>query len=276
MSGTPAADAAPRPDDIASQIDGAPATARDLEAMALANFGHYTSTRVSDGRIKGLPLHVARLRRDCRIVFDTDLDTDRVLELARRAIDDRTGEFGLRITVFDPALGVRRVSGEARPRIMVTLRPADLTPPAPITAKSFPFVRDTAVVKHIGLFSQFHYRRQASLAGFDDAIFVERDARVSEGATWNLGFVHPDDSVVWPDAPVLPGVTMLLLQRLYPAMRSAPVHLGNLGTMRAAFATNASFGVRPISRIDGFEYPESDPVIDRLRRAYADLPGDTL
>lgn len=39
-------------------------------------------------------------------------------------------------------------------------------------------------------------------------LFVGRDGCVSEGSTWNVGFVDQDGTVVWPRADVLPGVTM--------------------------------------------------------------------
>ncbi len=261
---------------MTSYVNGAPASVEQLQALSLSNFGHYTSMRIEGGRAKGLGIHLGRLRRDCRLVFGTQLDTEKVVEYMRQAVAGRAGDLALRVTVFDPALGLIRVAGETDPHVMVTVREARSGPWPPLSAKSFRFVRDTAEVKHIGLFSQFHYRRQATLAGFDDAIFVERDARLSEGATWNLGFVARNGDLLWPDAPVLPGVTMQLLQRALPKMQTLPISLGNLGEMRAAFATNAGFGVRPISRIDGFDYPPDDPGITAVQEAYDALPGQSL
>lgn len=259
-----------------SLLNGQPADANTLATLALTNFGHFTSMRVDNGRVKGLGLHLGRLRRDCRIVFGADLDTARTLEYMRQAVAGTTGSVALRVTVFDPTLGLARISGSTDPHILVSVRPASPGPWAPFTAKTFPFVRDTAAVKHVGLFSQFHYRRQATMAGFDDAIFVESDARVSEGATWNLGFVGRDGTIVWPDAAVLPGVTMLLLQRALPTAHTLPVSLGNLGEMRAAFATNAGFGVRPIKRIDAFGYTDTHPTLLTLQEAYEAIPGESL
>lgn len=261
---------------MTSLLDGAPADESTLETLALTNFGHFTSMRVENGEVKGLALHLGRLRRDCRLIFGADLDTERVREHMRQAVAGRSEPLALRVTVFDPALGLTRITGPADPHVLVSARPARSGPWAAFTAKTFQYSRDTAVVKHTGLFSQFHYRRQATLVGFDDAIFVERDARVSEGATWNLGFVRRDGRIVWPDAPVLPGVTMLLLQRAVPASETAVVSFGVINEMRAAFATNSGFGVRAISRIDAFYYAENDPAISALQEAYDAIPGDVL
>ncbi|MFF3620342.1 aminotransferase class IV [Streptomyces sp. NPDC002467] len=150
-------------------------------------------------------------------------------------------------------------------------------PPPPLTAKTFTFTRDNAAVKHIGLHPQLRLRRDAQLAGFDDAVFVESDGRISEGGTWNLGFVSQDGTVIWPDAPVLPGTTMLLLQSLdAPKQITAPVRLADVPNMAAAFATNTTVGVRAVSSLDGVQFPPDHPTLTALRDAYIAIPGERL
>ncbi|MEU6009883.1 aminotransferase class IV [Streptomyces sp. NPDC047453] len=74
-----------------------------------------------------------------------------------------------------------------------------------------------------------------------------RTGLVSEGGTWNLGFVDQDGTVIWPDTPVLPGTTMLLLQSLgTPKQITAPVRIDDVPNMAAAFATNTTIGVRSV------------------------------
>ncbi|MGW4808065.1 aminotransferase class IV family protein [Kitasatospora sp. NPDC004272] len=257
-----------------AELNGAPISQDDIQTLALTNFGHFTSMRVADGAIRGLTLHLERLVRDCRLVFDTDLDTDRLRAYIRRAVEQKSGIFTVRVTVFDPALEMGHPGSDAHPQILVTTRPGGEMPPPPLTAKTFPFTRDAAAVKHIGLFSQLRLRRAAQRAGFDDAVFVEPDGTVSEGGTWNLGFVTQSGGVVWPQAPVLPGVTMKLLQDSHDQWTTAPVALSDLPQMRAAFATNTSIGVRSISAIDGTEFAVDDPTLDTLRKLYAELAGE--
>ncbi|MEV5352342.1 aminotransferase class IV [Streptomyces sp. NPDC052693] len=101
-----------------------------------------------------------------------------------------------------------------------------------------------------------HVPEDAQLAGFDEAVFVEPDGRISEGGTWNLGFVDQDGTVIWPEAPVLPGTTMLLLRGLDTAKQiTARVRLTDVHNMAAAFATNVPIGVRSASALDGVQFP---------------------
>ena len=47
-----------------TRLDGTPATADDLSALALYNYGHFTALRVEHGRVRGLALHLRRLADD--------------------------------------------------------------------------------------------------------------------------------------------------------------------------------------------------------------------
>ena len=259
------------------EINGSPATARDLERLGLTNYGHFTSMRVEeDGGVRGLSLHMARLSRDCKIVFGAELDTDRVLGYVRQAVNQHTGAFTVRVTIFDPDLTMGNISDPAEPQVLVTTRPAGQMLAPPLTAKTFNFSRDLPLVKHIGLFSQMQLRRAAQISGFDDAIFVEADGRVCEGATWNLGFIDCDGVVVWPDAPALPGVTMRLLQIAHADAVKIPVTRVMLSDMRAAFATNVSIGVRTIKAIDDVRFSTDDSTLDLMRKIYSELPSERL
>ncbi|MDT0447698.1 aminotransferase class IV family protein [Streptomyces hesseae] len=260
-----------------AELNGNPVTLDDLQTLALTNYGHFTTMRMEDGTVRGLSLHLDRLVRDCRIVFGVELDRQRTLNHIRQAADGVTGVAALRVTVFDPALDLTRPSAAQNPHILVNVRPAGALTPPPLTAKTFTFTRDNAEVKHIGIHPQLKLRRDAQLAGFDDAVFVEPDGRVSEGATWNLGFVDQQGTVIWPAAPALPGTTMLLLQSLdTPKQITAQVRLTDVPGMAAAFATNVSIGVRTVSALDDVRFPQDHPVLAALRDAYAGIPGERL
>ena len=267
-----------------AELDGGPVTPEALQALALTNVGHFTSMRVDDGRVRGLSLHLARLARDCRTVFAADLDPQHVLDLVRRAVNGGPGRCGrpgssvvVRVTVFDPALDLGRPGAAATPHVLVTTRPAPpaASPPRPpLRVRSCVFRRELPTVKHTGVFAALHQRSVAQRAGFDDALFTDPAGAVSEGPTWNIGFCD-GDGVVWPEADVLPGVTMALLQQACEHAVS-PVALDALGRMRAAFIVNAAVGVRPVGTVDGADLPVDHPVLDLLARAYAAVPGDPL
>jgi branched-subunit amino acid aminotransferase/4-amino-4-deoxychorismate lyase len=261
-----------------AELDGEPVAPEALQALALTNVGHFTSMRVDDGRVRGLSLHLARLVRDCRTVFAADLDPQHVLDLVRWAVrgghDGRVSSVVVRVTVFDPALEIGRPGAAATPHVLVTTRPAPPAVPPPLRVRSCVFRRELPEVKHIGLFAALHQRRVAQRAGFDDALFTDPAGAVSEGPTWNIGFCD-GNGVVWPEADVLPGVTMALLQQACEHTVS-PVTLKALGRMRAAFAVNAAVGVRPVGAVDGAALPVDHPGLDALARAYAAVPGDPL
>jgi branched-subunit amino acid aminotransferase/4-amino-4-deoxychorismate lyase len=258
-----------------AELDGAPVTAEELQALALINYGHFTSMRVDDQHIRGLSHHLERLVRDCRVIFAAELDRDRVRELIRQAIADRPGAFVTRVTVYDPALELGHPGAAAEPHILVTTRPAPSLPTSPLRVQSARYTRDLPEIKHIGLFGALWHRRNAQLNGFDDAIFADTEGYISEGATWNIGFFD-GDQVIWPNAEVLPGVTMRLLQQVHDRTSLAPVNLRDLPRMEAAFATNTSIGVRAISAIDDVEFPEEHPIFETLRKEYEEIPGESL
>ncbi|WP_018680916.1 aminotransferase class IV [Actinokineospora enzanensis] len=265
-----------------SELDGAPVTVDRLQVLAMYNYGHFTTMRVEDGRVRGLPLHLDRLSHDARAVFDADIDPDRVLAYVRQAVGGRTGAVVVRVTVYDPALDLGHPGAEAHPHILVTTRPAPNLPLSPLTVQLVQHARDSPAVKHVGLFGTVRCRRAAQRAGFDDVVFTGPDGVISEGATWNLGVVDPN-GVRWPSAPALPGVTMALLQQVdtIPGV-VAPVTVDDLRTAQAVFATNAAFGVRPIALVADetgtarFTGVPAHPTVDALAAAYAEIKGDEL
>lgn len=256
-----------------AQLDGRPADPDELAALALVNYGHFTSLRIEGGRVRGLELHLQRLVCDCRALFDADLDPERVRFLLRRAVID-TSAVVARVTVFDPRLPLAQPAAHAEPHILVTVRPA---PPAPALAMSVAvadYARESPQVKHTGLFETVRLRRDAQRAGFDDVLFA-RGGQISEGATWNVGFFD-GESVLWPSTPALPGVTAALLDKAHARHSTLPVRLVDLPGLAAAFATNAVVGVRAIRRIGEAAFPDAHPVIRELQDEYAAIPAQAL
>lgn len=258
------------------ELDGKPVTPAELMPLALANFGHFTSMRVeADGTVRGFGLHLERLHRDCRATFGVGLDVDEVRTYVRRFVAEAQSPLALRVTVYDPELTIGAVGLPAHPRVLVTGTATGDMPTTPLRLKTYQFTRDAAEIKHTGLWSQLRRRREARLEGFDDALFVEPDLSVSEGATWTVGFIDADDRVIWPEAPTLPGTTMQLLQQVHES-RTAVVKVGALPHMRAVFASNVSIGVRPVSHIDDVEFGTDHPLLATLRSSYASIPGEVI
>ncbi|WP_248964054.1 aminotransferase class IV family protein [Sphaerisporangium perillae] len=261
-----------------TELNGRPVTPGELAALALYNYGHFTTMRVEEMRVRGLSLHLDRLLADCRILHGVDLDLDRVRHLVRRAAASAPSPVIVRVTVFDPEFDRAHPAAKARPEILVGTRPvpAGQAPPALGVVE---YERDMPEVKHSGLFGPLLHRRFAQINGYDDVLFVNRRAQVTEGPTWNIGFVR-NGGVVWPESDHLNGVTMRLLddalRRAGIPSRTTEVDTDDLASMGSAFITDAAFGPRPVRSIEGVELSLDEPILTTLRREYAAIPGDPL
>lgn len=258
-----------------AELNGTPVAPEALQALGLLNYGHFTSIRVDDQSVRGLSHHLDRLVHDCRILFGAELDRARIRHFIRNAIAGKAGSFVVRVTLFDPAMELGQPSASGTPSVLVTTRPAGRLPATPIRVRTASYSRDLPEVKHIGLFGAVLDRRNAQLNGFDDALFVDDASFVSEGTTWNVGFFD-GERVVWPSAPVLAGVTMRLLKQVHEHTVTIPVHIKDIPRMEAAFATNTTIGVRPITAINAHSLPGDHPIFQTLQKEYEEIPAERL
>jgi branched-subunit amino acid aminotransferase/4-amino-4-deoxychorismate lyase len=252
------------------EVDGHAATEADLALRALNSYGHFTAMQVRGGRVRGLALHLARLDSAGRELFDTGLDGERVRALLRHALGD-VGDASARVYVHEGPAG-----GE--PTLMVTVRPPAIESGKARSLMSVPYARPVAHIKHLGGFGQTHYSALAQRAGHDSALLTGPGGVVLEGAIANIGF-WDGDSVVWPEGPVLPGISMALIEpRLATAgLRSVRrrITLAELPEYRAAFVTN-SRGVAPVRRIDEVEFPGDEAVAETVTAVYEAVEWDSL
>ena len=254
------------------EINGEPASADDLRHLAQTNYGHFTMFRVQDGMVRGLDLHLDRLQHATRELFGSELDRERVRAYLHRAVAGEACELSVRINVFARALDRERLDQPVEADVLMIVAPASSHPITPLRVKSFRYARDLPLIKHVGTFALFHHRRLARQAGYDDALFVDADGRISEGSIWNIGFVDRAGSIVWPDAPQLDGVGMQLLKQGL-AHAGAPsetrtISLAEIGEFRAAFFTNASVPVRALASIDDRTFAVDDAAVEELRHRY--------
>lgn len=258
------------------ELNGTPTSIEQVKALALINYGHFTSMLVKHGAVRGLSLHLERLSRDCRRLFDAELDPDQVKRWVRKMVANIHEPTVARVTVFDPELQLGRPGSEAHPHVLVSTRAAPVGALTPLRVRSTVYSRELPSVKHVGLFGTVLRRREAQRGGFDDVLLVDSAGTIAEGSTWNVGFFD-GERVLWPKAEQLAGVTMALLNAHYrgPIAHEA-IKLERISQMHAAFATNAAVGVRTISAIDGRSFAEEHEVMSLLREAYAAAPLETL
>lgn len=258
-------------------FNGQPATADDLRALALVNYGHFSSMQVRDHSVQGIDLHQQRLATATQELFDSELDLAAVRGQMRMAVAHHP-DCTLRVTVFSRGFDYRNPATGVAPDVLVSLSPASPPRTLPLRVKLFPFERPLPQVKHVGTFPLFHYRRLAVQAGFDDALFVSPAGAISEGSVWNVGFWN-GAGVVWPEAPALRGTAERLLQagldRQGVEQVVRPVHPGELRAFEGAFACNAS-GIQPIAGMDDTSFDIGHDGMVRLRAASALAPWEAL
>lgn len=261
----------------AAFLNGKPATADDLRTLAVINYGHYSSMQIRHGAVQGLALHEQRLQAGTRELFGSTLDFAALREQMRAAVADLR-DCTLRATVFSRDFDFRNPAGVFAADVLISLSAPVQASARAMKVKSFEFQRPLPQVKHVGTFPLFHYRRLARGQGYDDAVFVDSEARISEGSVWNLG-LWDGEEVVWPDAPALRGTSEQLLQaglrELGVGQVVRPVRLGELGSYQAAFASNAS-GIQQIASIDETAFSASAEIVGMLRKAMETQAWDPL
>jgi branched-subunit amino acid aminotransferase/4-amino-4-deoxychorismate lyase len=259
-------------------IDGTPATEADLAHQALVNYGAYTSFRVEDGGVRGLDLHLARLENAATELFGQAIGHDRLRALIRTALGTRQRAW-LRISLFSNAISNRDPTAHGDPRVMIGV----FDPPLPLAdtvrVQLQIYEREAPHIKHVATFGLLRARRAAKAAGFDDALFVDRDGRISEGSLWNIGFLS-GDTIVWPQAPMLVGVTQALLsdglQGRGIDQSTRPVTVSELSGFDAVFLCNSATPAASITAIGDHVFNVRPDLIDRLHDVWRATPRQAL
>jgi branched-subunit amino acid aminotransferase/4-amino-4-deoxychorismate lyase len=94
----------------------------------------------------------------------------------------------------------------------------------------------------------------------------------------NVGFFD-DTGVIWPDAPMLDGITKQLLKRYGPehgmTTRDRPMRVSDVQAMVGAFISSAR-GMGRVTAIDNLAIDTPEDRVDALRDVYAAVPWDEI
>jgi len=249
-----------------AQRNGRTASAEDLAPLAFAGFAHFTAMQVRDGRIRGLDLHLDRLRTASLELFGRAIPEDRVRSYLRTALDGGPADVSLTATVHLPG---------DEPEVLVRTRPPASGPEGPLALAVVEHERFLPTIKHVGEAAKTYFRRQATAGGFDDAAFVDRRGRFSEATIWNLAF-WDGDTVVWPDAGLLHGTTMGVVRRRLEALgipqRVQEVGLADLPGLKGAVVMNSWTPGIAVRRIGETPLPDAPSFVASLHDAYQAEP----
>ncbi len=252
-------------------LNEVPATACDLAPLAFAGFAHFTALQVRGRRVKGLDLHLARLKSASIELFGRAASDDTVMRSVRRAIEIGPQDQSLTVTAFSPEGEFTAASGSTEPSLLVRTGPPSDGPRGPLRLSVVEHQRYHPGIKHVGEGAKTHYLCKAVAQGFDDAAFVDRHGRLGEATIWNLAF-WDGRSVVWPRAQVLAGTMMGMIQRqlggLGIAQRHEDVFLDGVKRFAGAAVLNSWSPGVAVTAFGPIAVPEAPAFMEVLRAAF--------
>jgi branched-subunit amino acid aminotransferase/4-amino-4-deoxychorismate lyase len=255
--------------------NGVPASAEDLAPLAFAGYAHFTAMQVREGRVRGLDLHLDRLRSASLELFGRALPDDRVRAHLRTALAASPADVSLTATVYSPGSEFTPGASERELEVLVRTGPPATGPEGPLALAVIEYERYLPAVKHVGEVAKTHALRRAVGLGFDDAAFVDRSGRFTEASIWNLAF-WDGDALVWPKAEVLRGTTMGIverqLDRLGVLRRVEEVGPADLAELSGAVVMNSWTPGVAVHRIGDTALPAAASFVELLHSAYRAEP----
>jgi branched-subunit amino acid aminotransferase/4-amino-4-deoxychorismate lyase len=239
-------------DDVTIEVNGREADQAAVSLLDHEGWGHFTAMQVRGGRARGLDLHLSRLEAAHQEIYG-------------RAIGGQ--EVCARVRVYGYWAG-----------LIVTVREPQEMPRRPHSMTAVQFQRPLARLKHVGSWGQGRFGQIAVAAGFDEGLLVDETGRISEGTITNVGFWR-DGRVVWPEAPKLAGITMLLLRRQLTAagigQAEEPVRMQDLTGYDGMILCN-SRGWAPVIRVDDLMIPQDEAFTGVIAAAIDACPWDEI
>jgi len=251
-------------DDVTIEVNGREAGQAEVSLLEHEGWGHFTAMQVRGGRTRGLDLHLARLEAAHQEVYGRPLGGQEVRNRIRHALGGR------------PDASVRVYGYWAG--LIVTVRKPQDTPDRPHSMMAVQFQRPLARLKHVGSWGQGRSGDAALAAGFDEGLLTDETGRISEGTVTNVGFWR-DGTVIWPDAPKLDGITMLLLRRRLAAAGAGqaeePVRVPDLAGFGGMILCN-SRGWAPVGRVDDLMISQDETFTGVIEAAFDGCPRDEI
>jgi branched-subunit amino acid aminotransferase/4-amino-4-deoxychorismate lyase len=246
------------------EVNGREADQAAVSLLDHEGWGHFTAMQVRSGRARGLDLHLARLEAAHHDVYGRALDGQEVRARIRHALGDR---LDASVRVYGYWAG-----------LIVTVRDPQDTPRRPHSMTALQFQRPLARLKHVGSWGQGRFSEMALAAGFDEGLLVDETGRISEGTITNVGFWR-DGMVIWPDAPKLLGITMLILRRQLTAagvgQAEEPVRVQDLAGYDGMILCN-SRGWAPVGRVDDVTIAQDEAFTKVIDAAIDGCPWDEI
>lgn len=245
--------------------------------------GLFETLRADDERVHLLTEHLERLEASARVFrlpFPANIPWQERLVQLLTANGLSRGPARVKILLtrgVAPGLGLPE---ECRPTLVIYAEA--YTPPSPEAYAAgwpvvvFPEGRSTFVGRHKSLNYLFYLAaRQFALdRGAKEALILEADGLVSEGAATSLIYLHQGHYYLPASASALPGVTVTVLGRGLAArglsLKARRTTVAQLKEARGLWLANSLMGLMPVAAVNGAPVPVS-PATAFLQAVLADM-----
>ena len=246
--------------------------------------GLFETMLIAGGTPFRWPNHLERLQCGAsslgiKLPFEPDLLRKFALKLL---LKNQMPNALLRLTL-SRGVGIRGYSprGAVSPTLVMSLHPAPVLDAGLlswnlITASvRLPANEPLAQLKHCNKLPQILARARADQAGVEEALLLNTDGFLVEGASSNLFWLEQETVCTPPlNSGILPGVTRLvaleLCQKLGLKSREATISCDKLREAEGVFLSLSSFGIVQGASLDGRPL-RSSPLTGLLHREYLDL-----
>lgn len=245
----------------------------------------FETVRICHRRLFRWHQHIERLLRGCEhLGIRCPLSAQELRDAARRLTEANQLEDALLRLTLSRGVGPRGYSprGADHPTLVMAMHeaaPIDPARPAEwrmVTSTSRLAPADRLASHKTGSkILQVMARREAELADADEALLVNTQGEVAEGASANLFWTRGPVVYTSPTAVgVLPGVTRAVVLEICAAL-NLPVkkRLTKIELLKgsdALFLTNSVHGIIDVLSLDGHAFLGS-PLVGRIRNAFCDV-----
>ncbi|CCN80643.1 putative Branched-chain amino acid aminotransferase/4-amino-4-deoxychorismate lyase [Vibrio nigripulchritudo SFn27] len=247
--------------------------------LAFSGFAHFTALQVRDRKIKGMDLHLERLRNASMTLFGKAVPDEIVRSYVRTALEKGPADLSLTVTVYSPEGEFTSASMNIEPKVLIRTSAPSNGPDGPLKLAAIHHQRPLANIKHVGEIGKTYYLHQAIRQGFDDAVFIDNNNRISEGTIWNMAF-WDGETIVWPKADMLKGTMMAMVQRQLTKLdipqRTEPVTPEGLSELKGAVVMNSWTPGINVSEISSHKFPHSNELSALLHNAYENEPAEDV
>ncbi len=246
--------------------------------------GLFETLRVCRGRPFRWRQHLERLHHGAEFLgLKMPFADDAVTGFAEELIAVNHLPDGLMRITLSRGVGVRGYSpkGADRPTLVMSLHPLPALEESPrgwrllTSSRRLPAGESLAQYKTANKLAQILARAEADAAGADEALLLNTDGFVVEGASSNLFWVQAGVVCTPPmTSGVLAGVTRAVVLELCGELalpvQESTVTPAELRQAEGVFLTLSSFGVMAAAEMDGMPLAQS-PRVELLHRAYGEL-----